>query len=53
MTIELDMLQAVAPAAIVLFIHYGVRRRFAVLDRYDTPAPVVGATSPTRRWSSW
>lgn len=42
MTIKLDMVQTVALAAIVLFIGYGVRRRVAVLDRYNIPAPVVG-----------
>lgn len=36
------MIQTVALAAVVLFIGYGVRRRIAVLDRFNIPAPVVG-----------
>jgi ESS family glutamate:Na+ symporter len=35
-------MQTVALAAVVLFVGYGVRRRVAVLDRYNIPAPVVG-----------
>jgi glutamate:Na+ symporter, ESS family len=41
-TIELDMVQTLAVAAVVLFLGYGVRRRIAFLDRYNIPAPVVG-----------
>lgn len=42
LTITLDMIQTLALAAVVLFVGYGVRRRVAVLDRYNIPAPVVG-----------
>lgn len=42
MTFRLDMVQTLALAAVVLFMGYGVRRRIAVLDRYNIPAPVVG-----------
>jgi ESS family glutamate:Na+ symporter len=38
----LDMVQTLALAAVVLFLGYGIRRRVAVLDRYNIPAPVVG-----------
>jgi ESS family glutamate:Na+ symporter len=41
-TIELDMVQTLALAAVVLFFGYGVRRRVPFLDRYNIPAPVVG-----------
>jgi len=40
--LTLDMIQTVALAAVVLFIGYGIRRRVAVLDRFNIPAPVVG-----------
>ena len=40
--IELDMMQTVALAAVVLFAGYGVRQRVGVLDRFNIPAPVVG-----------
>jgi ESS family glutamate:Na+ symporter len=40
--LKLDMIQTVALAAVVLFIGYGIRRRVAVLDRFNIPAPVVG-----------
>jgi ESS family glutamate:Na+ symporter len=40
--VKLDMVETVALAALVLFFGYGVRRRVAVLDRYNIPAPVVG-----------
>ncbi len=36
------MIQTVALAAVVLFVGYGIRRRVAVLDRFNIPAPVVG-----------
>jgi glutamate:Na+ symporter, ESS family len=36
------MMQTVALAAVVLFLGYGIRRRVAVLDRFNIPAPVVG-----------
>jgi len=39
---RLDMVQTLALAAVVLFGGYAVRRRVAVLDRYNIPAPVVG-----------
>jgi ESS family glutamate:Na+ symporter len=39
---SLDMMQTLALAAVVLFLGYGIRRRVAVLDRYNIPAPVVG-----------
>jgi ESS family glutamate:Na+ symporter len=42
LTVTLDMVQTLALAAVVLFLGYGVRRRVAVLDRYNIPAPVVG-----------
>jgi len=41
-TFKLDMIQTLALAAVVLFAGYGIRRRVAVLDRYNIPAPVVG-----------
>jgi len=40
--IQLDMVQTLALAAVVLFAGYGIRRRIGVLDRYNIPAPVVG-----------
>ena len=39
---RLDMMQTLALAAVVLFVGYGIRRRVAVLDRFNIPAPVVG-----------
>jgi len=36
------MVQTLALAAAVLFAGYAIRRRVAVLDRYNIPAPVVG-----------
>ncbi|OFW11742.1 MAG: sodium/glutamate symporter [Acidobacteria bacterium RIFCSPLOWO2_02_FULL_67_36] len=42
LVIHLDMIQTLALAAVVLFLGYGIRRRVAVLDRYNIPAPVVG-----------
>jgi ESS family glutamate:Na+ symporter len=41
-TLRLDMIQTLALAAVVLFAGYGIRRQVAVLDRYNSPAPVVG-----------
>jgi ESS family glutamate:Na+ symporter len=41
-TISLDGLQTVALAAVVLFVGYAIRKRVAVLDRFNIPAPVVG-----------
>jgi glutamate:Na+ symporter, ESS family len=38
----LDAIQTLTLAAVVLFVGYLVRRRVAVLDRYNIPAPVVG-----------
>ncbi len=40
--VHLDMIQTLALASVVLFLGYGIRRRVAVLDRYNIPAPVVG-----------
>lgn len=40
--IHLDMIQTLALASVVLFAGYAIRRRVAVLDRYNIPAPVVG-----------
>ncbi len=40
--IQLDMVQTLALAAVVLFLGYGIRRRVSFLDRYNIPAPVVG-----------
>lgn len=42
MTLKFDMIQTTALAAVVLFLGYGIRRRIAVLDRFNIPAPVVG-----------
>lgn len=36
------MIQTVALAAGILFVGYGIRRRVAVLDRFNIPAPVIG-----------
>lgn len=41
-SLQFDMVQSVALAAVLLFIGYGVRRRIRVLDRFNIPAPVVG-----------
>ncbi|MBW7934812.1 MAG: sodium/glutamate symporter [Gemmatimonadaceae bacterium] len=41
-TFKFDMIQTVALAAVVLFLGYAVRRRIAVLDRFNIPAPVIG-----------
>ncbi len=40
--LQLDMIQTLALAAVVLFLGYGVRQRIAVLDRFNIPAPVIG-----------
>ncbi len=42
MTFTFDMIQTTALAAVVLFAGYEIRRRVAVLDRFNIPAPVVG-----------
>lgn len=42
LSFQLDMVQTLALASIVLFAGYGIRRRIGVLDRYNIPAPVVG-----------
>jgi len=42
LTFKLDMIQTLALASVVLFLGYAIRRRIAVLDRYNIPAPVVG-----------
>jgi len=36
------MIQTLAVAAVVLFVGYAMRRRIAVLDRYNIPAAVAG-----------
>jgi ESS family glutamate:Na+ symporter len=41
-TIQLDMVQTLALAAVVLFVGYFVRRGVSFLNRYNIPAPVVG-----------
>ncbi|MBA3394812.1 MAG: sodium/glutamate symporter [Deltaproteobacteria bacterium] len=38
----LDTIETLALAAVVLFIGYLIRRRIAVLDNYNIPAPVIG-----------
>jgi ESS family glutamate:Na+ symporter len=40
--LSLDLVQTVALAAVVLFAGYGIKRRVALLTRYNIPAPVVG-----------
>ena len=40
--LELDLVQTVALAAVVLFVGYGIKRRIPLLARYNIPAPVVG-----------
>ena len=40
--VELDLVQTVALAAVVLFAGYGIKRRVPLLARYNIPAPVVG-----------
>jgi ESS family glutamate:Na+ symporter len=57
-TLRLDMIQTLALSAVVLFIGYGIRRRVAVLDKYNIPAPVVGgflfaAVALATRLSGW
>lgn len=42
LVLDLDMIQTLALASLVLFAGYAVRRRVALLDRYNIPAPVVG-----------
>ncbi len=41
-SLELDMIQTLALAAVLLFVGYAVRKRVGVLDTYNIPAPVVG-----------
>ncbi len=41
-TLQLDPIQTVALAAVVLFVGYGIRRRVNLLDRFNIPAPVIG-----------
>ncbi len=41
-TLKFDLIQTVTLAAVVLFMGYGVRRRVALLDRFNIPAPVIG-----------
>jgi ESS family glutamate:Na+ symporter len=41
-SLPFDMIQTVALAAVLLFVGYGIRRRVAVLDRFNIPAPVIG-----------
>lgn len=40
--LELDMIQTVAFAGLVLFLGYGLRRLLPLLAHYNIPAPVVG-----------
>jgi ESS family glutamate:Na+ symporter len=40
--LELDLIQTVAFAGVVLFVGYGIRRIIPVLTRHNIPAPVVG-----------
>ena len=40
--LNLDQIQTVALAGLVLFVGYGVRRLVPVLAKYNIPAPVVG-----------
>ncbi len=42
LTLKLDMVQTLALASAVLFLGYAIKRRVAVLDRYNIPAPVIG-----------
>jgi ESS family glutamate:Na+ symporter len=42
LTLNFDMIQTTALAAVVLFAGYGIRRRVPILDRFNIPAPVVG-----------
>ena len=42
LTIQLDMIQTLALAAVLLFAGYALRRRVPLLDRYNIPAPVIG-----------
>jgi ESS family glutamate:Na+ symporter len=40
--LQLDLVQTVAFAGLVLFAGYGIKRAIPVLARYNIPAPVVG-----------
>jgi glutamate:Na+ symporter, ESS family len=40
--VNLDLVQTVAFAGVVLFVGYGIKRLVAPLARYNIPAPVVG-----------
>jgi len=42
LTLNLDMIQTVALASLVLFLGYFLIRKWKVLDRFVIPAPVVG-----------
>jgi ESS family glutamate:Na+ symporter len=39
---QLDLIQTVAFAGLMLFVGYGLKRQVPVLARYNIPAPVVG-----------
>jgi len=41
-TLNLDMIQTVALASLILFLGYFLIRKWKVLDRFAIPAPVVG-----------
>jgi ESS family glutamate:Na+ symporter len=40
--LNLDLIQTVAFAGLMLFMGYGIKRQVAVFARYNIPAPVVG-----------
>jgi ESS family glutamate:Na+ symporter len=40
--LQLDLIQTVAFAGIVLFVGYGIRRAIRPLARFNVPAPVIG-----------
>lgn len=41
-TLELDLIQTIAVAAMVLFAGDGIRRRIGTLERYNIPSAVIG-----------
>lgn len=40
--VNLDFVQTLALASLLLFVGYGIRKRVGLLDRFNIPAPVVG-----------
>src|SRR5262245_1775873 len=40
--LQLDLVQTLAFAGVVLFLGYGIRRAVPILARYNLPAPIVG-----------